>query len=108
MTQPNPDAELEAAAQIAWPEVPPAGYAGSDSDGTDTDGPQLDCPRLDGPQLDGTVQAILDSVRAVPGLPVSEHPAAYAEMHDNLLAALNEDISGPAGGPGATAGSGAA
>jgi hypothetical protein len=93
MTQPNPDAELEAAAQIAWPEVPPAGYAGSDTDGTHSD---------------GTVQAILDRVRDVPGLPVSEHPAAYAEMHDSLLAVLNEDISGPAGGPGAAAGPGAA
>jgi hypothetical protein len=84
MTEPNPDAELDAAAQIAWPEVPPAGFAESD-----TDGPQSDGPQLDGPQLDGTVQAILDRVRDIPGLPVSEHPAAYAEMHDSLLAALN-------------------
>jgi hypothetical protein len=93
MTAPNPDAELHAAAQIAWPELPPAGFAGPHSDG----------PHSDSPQLDGTVQAILDRVRDVPGLPVSEHPAAYAEMHDGLLAALNEDISGPgaAAGPGA-------
>jgi hypothetical protein len=98
MTQPNPDAELDAAAQIAWPELPPTGFAESDSDGTQSDSPQLD----------GTVQAILGSVRDVPALPVSEHPAAYAEMHDGLLAALNEDISGPAGGPGAAAGPGAA
>ncbi|MFJ5700349.1 hypothetical protein [Arthrobacter sp. NPDC093139] len=103
MTEPNPDAELDAAAQIAWPELPPAGFAESDTDGTDTDGTQLD-----GAHSDGTVQAILDRVRDVPGLPVSEHPAAYAEMHDNLLAALNEDISGPAGGSAAAAGPGAA
>ncbi|MDQ1057843.1 hypothetical protein QFZ23_001744 [Arthrobacter globiformis] len=40
---------------------------------------------------DPAVLAILDRVREVPGLPVSEHPAAYADMHDALLEALNEE-----------------
>ena len=40
---------------------------------------------------DPAVLAILDGVREVPGLPVSEHPAAYAGMHDALLEALNEE-----------------
>ena len=40
---------------------------------------------------DPAVLAILDGVREVPGLPVSEHPAAYANMHDALLEALNEE-----------------
>lgn len=40
---------------------------------------------------DPAVLAILDGVREVPGLPVSEHPAAYSGMHDALLEALNEE-----------------
>jgi len=92
MTEPHPDADLEAAPQVAWPELPPAGLdeSGSARAHSGNAGP------------DATVQAILGRVRDVPTLPVSEHPAAYAEMHDSLLAALNEDISGPdaSAGPG--------
>jgi hypothetical protein len=40
---------------------------------------------------DTAVLAILERVREVPGLPVSAHPAAYADMHDALLEALNEE-----------------
>ena len=40
---------------------------------------------------DPAVLAILDRVREVPGLPVSAHPVAYADMHDALLEALNEE-----------------
>jgi hypothetical protein len=43
---------------------------------------------------DAAVQAILERVREIPGLTVSEHPAAYTEMHDALLGALNNDTSG--------------
>jgi hypothetical protein len=58
----------------AWPELTVAGrgaaYAGA---------------------ADPAVRAILDRVREVPGLPVSAHPVAYADMHDALLEALNEE-----------------
>lgn len=40
---------------------------------------------------DPAVLAILGRVRDVPGLPVSEHQAAYAGMHDALLEALNQE-----------------
>jgi hypothetical protein len=52
---------------------------------------------------DPAVLAILDRVREVSGLPVSEHPAAYAGMHDALLEALNQDPQHqePQQGPGA-------
>ena len=42
---------------------------------------------------DPAVRSILDRVREVPALPVSEHPAAYADMHDALLEALNDDAA---------------
>jgi hypothetical protein len=69
MTQPNSDARQEAAREITWPDLSP---------GTNE-------------AQDHTVQAILETVRQIPALPVSDHPAAYAEMHESLLAALNED-----------------
>ena len=75
MTEPNSDARQEAAPQIAWPDLP----LGAD-----------EAP-------DRAIQAILETVRQVPELPVSGHPAAYAEMHDSLLAALNEDTSAGTG-----------
>ena len=68
MTEPNSDAR-----QITWPDLP------------------LEADEA----ADDTVRAILETVRQVPALPVSGHPAAYAEMHESLLAALNEDT--PAG-----------
>ena len=52
---------------------------------------------------DPAVLAILERVGEVPGLPVSEHPAAYAGLHDALLEALNEEPQndGPQPGRGA-------
>ncbi|MET3935183.1 hypothetical protein [Arthrobacter sp. OAP107] len=61
---------------------------------SDTAWPDLTLPgsRADGAGIaDPAVLAILDGVREVPGLRVSEHPAAYAGMHDALLEALNEE-----------------
>jgi hypothetical protein len=61
---------------------------------SDTAWPDLTLPggRADGAGIaDPAVLAILDRVREVPGLPVSEHPAAYAGMHDALLEALNKE-----------------
>ncbi|WP_395402886.1 hypothetical protein ACHMXB_03740 [Arthrobacter sp. UC242_113] len=59
----------------------------------DTAWPELALPsgRGDDGIADTAVLAILDRVRDVPGLPVSEHPAAYADMHDALLEALNKE-----------------
>jgi hypothetical protein len=59
----------------------------------DTAWPELALPasRADAGIADTAVLAILGRVREVPGLPVSEHPAAYADMHDALLEALNEE-----------------
>lgn len=71
MTEPNSGSRQEAGRRITWPEP---------SLGTDA-------------VQDRTVQAILGTVRQIPALPVSEHPAAYADMHERLLAALNEDTS---------------
>jgi hypothetical protein len=65
-----PDA---AVSDTVWPELPVPGSASEAG------------------VADPAVLAILDRVRSVPGLPVSEHPAAYAAMHDALLEALNEE-----------------
>lgn len=82
MTELNPDAHVKAASPVSWPEPPPAESGAGGSEGISVVG--------------GTVQEILDRVREVPGLPVSEHPAAYTEIHDALLEVLNEDTtSGP-------------
>jgi hypothetical protein len=75
MTEPNSEARQEAARQVTWPDL---------SLGTD------EAP-------DRTARAILETVRQIPELPVSDHPAAYAELHDRLLAALNEDTSAGTG-----------
>jgi hypothetical protein len=67
---------------VSWPEPRPADSGAGGSEGTSV--------------VDATVQEVLDRVREIPGLPVSEHPAAYTEIHDALLEALNEDTpSGP-------------
>ena len=93
MTELNQNDLPEAAPEVAWPELPLAGAEDSSA------------------ASDSAVQAVLRRVRDLPGLPVSEHHAAYADMHDALLEALNEEPSsaasaGPGAGPGA--GSGAA
>lgn len=79
MTELNAEAAVEAATPMAWPELPADGFDGTGSAGNGED---------------GGVHAVLERVLEIPGLPVSEHPAAYTEMHDALLDALNQDISG--------------
>ncbi|MBD8044897.1 hypothetical protein H9638_13885 [Arthrobacter sp. Sa2BUA2] len=60
-----------------------------------------------GPVLTGDprVDAVLAGLDRVPDLPVAEHAALYAGLHDGLLAALNEEPPGikgsPVPGPGA-------
>jgi hypothetical protein len=73
----------------------------SDAAVSDAAWPELTVPGTgagDAGVADPAVFAILARVREVPGLPVSEHPAAYTGMHDDLLEALNEE---PQHGPGA-------
>jgi hypothetical protein len=40
---------------------------------------------------DPEIAAIVESLDGVAGRPVAEHEAVYAELHDALLLALNED-----------------
>ena len=66
----------------------------TDTADTDTVWPELAVSGSgpsDAAAADPAVRAILDQVRDVPGLPVSEHQAAYAGMHDALLQALNQE-----------------
>ena len=63
-----------AVSDTVWPELAVSGSGSSDAAAADP-----------------AVLAILERVRDVPGLPVSEHQAAYAGMHDALLEALNQE-----------------
>ena len=47
---------------------------------------------------DPAVEYIVGRLDGVPGLPVTEHEAVYAELHDALLRALNEDTPNAEGG----------
>jgi hypothetical protein len=40
---------------------------------------------------DPEIAAIVEALDGVSGRPVAEHEAVYAELHDALLLALNED-----------------
>jgi len=72
------------AADVAWPELPsqqlPAELSGHAA-----------------AVLDPAVNAVLDRLGAVRQMPVSGHGEVYAGMHDALLEALNEDVTGHAG-----------
>ena len=77
------------AADVAWPELPtqqlPAelsGHAAAEHAAA---------------VLDPAVNAVLDRLGAVRQMPVSGHGEVYAGMHDALLEALNEDVTGHAG-----------
>ena len=78
MPELNNDAPGGGSADLFWPEL------GAPGNGPDSNGP-------DSGVTDPAVRAILDQVRELPALPVSEHPDAYAGMHDALLEALNEE-----------------
>jgi hypothetical protein len=88
MPELNNDAPGAGAADLFWPELAEPGN-GPDSNGPDSNG--SDSNGQDSGVADPAVLTILDQVREIPGLPVSEHPAAYAGMHDALLEALNEE-----------------
>ena len=78
MTEPNPSLDARPgsdAARLDWPE--PAG---------------------DTAVGDPAVDALLGRLGALPELPVADHGEVYAGLHDELAAALNEDVAGqPAG-----------
>lgn len=95
MTELNQNALPEAAPDVAWPELPLA--EAEDSEAAPPDSDRSGRAASGSPASDSAVQAVLRRVRDVPGLPVSEHPAAYTDMHDALLEALNEDTSSGSG-----------
>jgi hypothetical protein len=70
------DADLESAdARIDWP--------------TPADAAAVDDPAVD---------ALLVRLNALPKLPVADHGEVYAGLHDELAAALNEDVTGQRAG----------
>jgi hypothetical protein len=87
MTEPNhatateaPETE-EAPAGVSWPSLPsePAAQtsAAQNSLGQDP-----------------AVSSLLERLDALPSRPVAGHGEVYAGLHDELLEALNEDVSG--------------
>ncbi|CAH0149083.1 hypothetical protein SRABI26_00664 [Arthrobacter sp. Bi26] len=95
--QPPAVAEAEApspAADVAWPDLPsrqlpaePSGDAASEQQ----------APEQQAHVQDAAVSAVLDRLAAVRQTPVSGHGEVYADMHDALLEALNEDVASHAG-----------
>ena len=65
-------------AQVTWPELP---AEAGDAAGTDS-------------SRDPAVAAVLRRLGDLPDLPVARHAEAYALLHDELLAALNEPAVG--------------
>lgn len=55
---------------------------------------QADAAAVDDP----AVSVLLARLNALPGLPVAEHGEVYAGLHDELAAALNEDVAGARAG----------
>ena len=44
---------------------------------------------------DPTVDALLERLGGLPGQPVAVHGEVYARLHDDLMEALNDDVTGP-------------
>lgn len=75
MTELNPD-PVPTETRVDWPAQPGGGTADAD------------------------VDALLGRLGTLPGLPVSAHGDVYAALHDELMEALNQDVTGhgaPAG-----------
>ncbi|HSN35443.1 MAG TPA: hypothetical protein VLT34_03760 [Arthrobacter sp.] len=70
----------EAETRASWPALPPA--------------PSHPAGHV--PSTDHAVAALLERLSALPELPVDRHQEVYAGLHDDLLAALNEDVAGGA------------
>jgi hypothetical protein len=43
---------------------------------------------------DAAVDVLLERLGALPSTPVSEHGGIYGNLHDDLMEALNEDVTG--------------
>lgn len=86
MTEPNPstdaqpDSRESAEARIDWPAPGGDPAAGDPAAG------------------DPAVGALLLRLGDVPELPVASHGEVYAGLHDELAAALNEDVAGQGAG----------
>jgi hypothetical protein len=87
MTEPNhatateaPETE-EAPAGVSWPPLPsePAAQTSTAQNSLGQD---------------PAVSSLLERLGALPGRPVAGHGEVYAGLHDELLEALNEDVSG--------------
>ncbi|HET6269032.1 MAG TPA: hypothetical protein VFE00_03040 [Arthrobacter sp.] len=92
MTEPNhatateaPETE-EAPAGVSWPPLP--SEPATQTSATQTSAAQNSLGQ------DPAVSSLLERLGALPGRPVAGHGEVYAGLHDELLEALNEDVSG--------------
>jgi hypothetical protein len=92
MTEPNhatateaPETE-EAPAGVSWPPLP--------SEPAAQDSAAQDSAAQNSLGQDPAVSSLLERLGALPGRPVAGHGEVYAGLHDELLEALNEDVSG--------------
>ncbi|MEN3346155.1 MAG: hypothetical protein V7635_2731 [Arthrobacter sp.] len=92
MTEPNhatateaPETE-EAPAGVSWPPLPSEPATQTSTAQTSTAQNSLG--------QDPAVSSLLERLGALPGRPVAGHGEVYAGLHDELLEALNEDVSG--------------
>lgn len=83
MTEQNPF--TDARQETAGPENPGAGVDWPEHTGETAVG-------------DPTVDSLLARLGELPELPVAAHGEVYSGLHDDLAAALNEDVSGSAAG----------
>jgi hypothetical protein len=97
MTEPNhatateaPETE-EAPAGVSWPPLP--SEPATQTSATQTSAAQ-DSAAQNSLGQDPAVSSLLERLGALPGRPVAGHGEVYAGLHDELLEALNEDVSG--------------
>lgn len=69
--------EEHAPAGLSWPTLPAGFFA----------------ERPDAVQ-DPAITAVLERLGALPGTPVSGHDEVYSRLHEELMEALNEDVTG--------------
>jgi hypothetical protein len=96
-TEPGAGGRPEAGS-AAGPEVPAAGAASQAADASAGSGPapaQGPRPGTGEPRVDAALR-LLDRL---PGLPVSEHPQLFEQVHAQLTDVLGELDSGPAAVP---------
>lgn len=66
--------------------------------GTDPEPPEAEAgwPSFQGGAAasDAAVEVLLERLGALPSTPVSQHGGIYGNLHDDLMDALNEDVTG--------------